>query len=773
MNTTLFPKKLVLVSLLSLLILFIPALAPAQGTKADYERADQLRSLTQGKTFKMQIRPNWLEDNTKFWYRNDLRDDTKEFILVDAPAGLRQPAFNHRRLARALSRAAGQTYPADKLPFDSIQFVDEGAALEFDVEDGKWKCNLETYECTKIGTAERPVETGQRAGQRGQRGAGQRGAAPQRGARGAQPAPEANLSPDGNWEVFTKNYNLYLRSTQTEEEFQLTYDGAEVHYYSENGVWSPDSKKLVANKTRPGQERLVHYVESSPNDQLQPKNSTRVYAKPGDVLTINKPTLFDVETKKQIPVSDDLFPNPYSTGRYRWFPDGRSFTFEYNHRGHTIYRVIEVIANTGRVRALISEEPETFFDYNHKKYINFLDDTNEIIWASERDGWNHLYLYDRRTGQVKNQITKGDWVMRGVDRVDEENRQIWFRAGGLDPDQDPYLIHYCRINFDGAGLVDLTPGDGNHAIQYSPDNQYFIDTYSRVDMPPVHELRRAENGALICELEKADITDLLDAGWIMPEVFTAKARDGQTDIWGVICRPMNYDTSKKYPVIENIYAGPHSSHVPKSFSAYNSMQALAELGFILIQCDGLGTSNRSKAFHDVCWKNLGDAGFPDRVLWITAAAQKYPYMDASRVGIYGTSAGGQNSTGALLFYPEFYKVAVSNCGCHDNRMDKIWWNELWMSYPIGPHYAASSNVDNAYRLQGKLFLIVGEMDSNVDPSSTMQVVDALIKSNKDFDLLVVPGGGHGAGGAYGERRKRDFFVRNLLGVEPPNWNSIN
>jgi len=274
------------------------------------------------------------------------------------------------------------------------------------------------------------------------------------------------------------------------------------------------------------------------------------------------------------------------------------------------------------------------------------------------------------------------------------------------------------------------------------------------------------------ELERADITDLLKTGWTMPEVFVAKGRDGVTDIWGVICRPMNFDASKKYAVIENIYAGPQGSFVPKTFSANNSMQVLAELGFIVVQMDGMGTSNRSKAFHDVCWKNLGDAGFPDRILWHKAAAAKYPYMDITRVGIYGTSAGGQNSTGAVFFHPEFYKVAVSSCGCHDNRMDKIWWNELWMSYPIGPHYAESSNVDNAYRLQGKLLLIVGEMDTNVDPASTMQVVNALIKANKDFDLLIVPGMGHSGGGSYGERRRRDFFVRHLLGVEPPDWNTM-
>jgi dipeptidyl aminopeptidase/acylaminoacyl peptidase len=272
------------------------------------------------------------------------------------------------------------------------------------------------------------------------------------------------------------------------------------------------------------------------------------------------------------------------------------------------------------------------------------------------------------------------------------------------------------------------------------------------------------------ELEKADIDDWQQAGWKAPEVFSAKGRDGKTDIWGIIIRPTNFDPAKKYPVIENIYAGPHGSFVPKNFMhQYFSMQELAELGFVVVQIDGMGTSNRSKAFHDVCWKNLKDAGFPDRMLWMQAAAQKYPSLDLSRVGIYGTSAGGQSSAGALLFHPEFYKVGVSSCGCHDNRMDKLWWNEQWMGYPIGPHYEACSNVVNAHKLQGKLMLIVGEVDDNVDPASTMQVADALIKANKDFELVVVPGLGHSSGGKFGERKRRDFFVRHLLGVTPPAW----
>jgi dipeptidyl aminopeptidase/acylaminoacyl peptidase len=397
-------------------------------------------------------------------------------------------------------------------------------------------------------------------------------------------------------------------------------------------------------------------------------------------------------------------------------------------------------------------------------------DGREMIWMSERDGWRHLYLYDGATGRLKNQITKGNWVVRAVDKVDEEKRQVWFQASGMYPGKDPYFTHYYRINFDGSGLTAFTEADGNHTVVFSADMKYYVDTWSRVDLAPVSELRRTEDKKVLLELEQGDISALLAAGWRLPEVFTALGRDGKTDIWGVINRPTNFDPAKKYPVIEAIYAGPQGSFVPKSFSA--NAQTVAELGFIVVQIDGMGTNNRSKAFHDVAWKNLGDAGFPDRILWHKAVAAKYPYYDISRVGVYGTSAGGQNSTGGVLFHPEFYKAAVSNSGCHDNRMDKMWWNEQWMGWPLGPHYAAASNVDNAHRLQGKLLLVVPEMDTNVDPASTFQVVNALIKADKKFDLLFVPGGGHGAGGAYYQRLMQDFFVHHLLGVEPPDWNKM-
>jgi dipeptidyl aminopeptidase/acylaminoacyl peptidase len=326
------------------------------------------------------------------------------------------------------------------------------------------------------------------------------------------------------------------------------------------------------------------------------------------------------------------------------------------------------------------------------------------------------------------------------------------------------------VNFDGSSLVLLTEGDGTHTAEFSPDRKFIIDSYSRVDMPAVTELRRADDGALVCVLERGDGEELLKSGWRAPERFVAKGRDGATDIHGVIVRPTNFDPTKQYPIIENIYAGPQGAFVPKTFSALPRMLELAELGFIVVQMDGMGTSQRSKKFHDVCWKNIGDAGFPDRVLWIKAAAAKYPYMDATRVGIYGTSAGGQNALGGLLTHSDFYKAGVADCGCHDNRMDKIWWNEQWMGWPVGPHYDEQSNVTMAHKLQGKLLLMVGEMDRNVDPASTLQVASALIKANKDFELLVIPGAGHGvAGSPYGKRRLQDFFVRHLHGKEP-RWN---
>jgi dipeptidyl aminopeptidase/acylaminoacyl peptidase len=319
----------------------------------------------------------------------------------------------------------------------------------------------------------------------------------------------------------------------------------------------------------------------------------------------------------------------------------------------------------------------------------------------------------------------------------------------------------------------LTEADGTHTVTLSPDKKFYVDSWQRVDLPPQAQLRRTEDQKVVMDLDKGDAMALTAAGFKPPEVFVAKGRDGKTDIWGTITRPMNYDRSKKYPVIENIYAGPHGSFVPKTFSAVAPDQALAELGFIVVHIDGMGTSNRSKAFQDVAFKNLGDAGFPDRILWHKAAAAQYPEYDITRVGIFGTSAGGQSSLGGMLFHPEFYKVVVTNSGCHDNRMDKIWWNEQWMGWPIGPEYAAASNVDNAAKLQGRALIVIGEMDTNVDPASSLQVVNALVKAHKHFDMLYIPGQNHGVGVLNTEHYRDDYFVHYLLGVEPPDWNKVS
>jgi dipeptidyl aminopeptidase/acylaminoacyl peptidase len=706
----------------------------------------------------------WI-DAGRFYYRTSTGGG-HEFVLVDVGTRQKRPAFDHQKIAAALSGATGERYTAARLPFTTFQFVDGERAIEMRAGDGTWRCSLGEYTCER---RER------RTGRPRSFGAVRDLEVP------ADNTPKR--SPDGRWEAFVQNDNVVVRSAGSRPITSLSTDGSPGNFYDpESLVWSPDSTKLAGYRVRPGYRRLVHYIETSPEDQVQPRHFTQLYAKPGDAVDLDQPVVFHVEQKRQLDVGDEQFPNPLSLSRLAWRKDGRTLTFEYTKRGHQVYRLIEVDAATGRARTVISEEPETF--NGGRTFRHEVGDGKEIIWLSERDGWHHLYLIDGATGKAKSQITRGEWIVRGVQKVDEAARQIWFSASGMYPGKDPYLVHYYRINFDGSGLLTLTEADANHEVAFSPDMEYFVDTYSRVDLPTVSELRRTRDRSLVMEVARADAKALMAAGYRFPEVFTAKGRDGKTDIWGVIIRPTSFDPSRKYPVIENIYAGPHGSFVPKTFWPFGphssgdkviGMQALAEFGFIVVQMDGMGTFNRSKAFHDVAWKNVGDAGFPDRILWHQAVAAKYPWYDITRVGIYGGSAGGQNSTGALLFHPDFYKVAVSYAGCHDNRMDKIGWNERWMGWPIDESYARSSNVDNAWRLQGKLLLVLGELDQNVDPASTMQVVDALIKANKMFDLLVIPGGEHGAGRTngpveYGSRKQYDYFVRHLHGVEPPDWN---
>jgi dipeptidyl aminopeptidase/acylaminoacyl peptidase len=473
--------------------------------------------------------------------------------------------------------------------------------------------------------------------------------------------------------------------------------------------------------------------------------------------------LFRIEERKEIPVSNELFPNPWSLDLIRWSDDGSRFWMMYNERGHQRMRILEVTVETGAVRAIVDEHSPTFIHYSSegKHEQRWLQD-NQLLWASERSGWNHLYRYDLSSGQVMNPVTSGEWNLRRIEHIDEDSDTLWFYAVGIRPDQDPYHEHFCRVRLDGSELTILTEGDGTHDIEWSPDRRWFIDRYSRVDLPPVTELRTAD-GKLLCVLETADASEVLKERGSYPGRFVAKGRDGVTDIWGIVHRPKNFDESKSYPVIENIYAGPHDHHVPKAFRpGFGHQHQIADAGFIVVQIDGMGTAWRSKAFHDVCYRNLRDAGFPDRILWMKSLKEKIPQIDLTRVGIYGGSAGGQNAMSALLWHGDFYKAAVADCGCHDNRMDKIWWNEQWMGVPEGNYYQDNSNRENAHRLQGSLMLVVGELDRNVDPATTTQVAKKLIDADKDFEFLLVPGAGHGACETpWASKRRTEFFVREL------------
>ena len=667
-------------------------LAKAQGTAADFQRAALVKQAMENKIFFAPRSFNWISDS-KCWYLNNTPQG-KKFVLLDAAVQKKKPAFNHEMLAKTLSEATGQPCTANSLPFTAFSYLGD-TAIQFTAYQGLYTANLRTYRVTRAAgkVHSEALETG------------------------------LLVSPDGKTAAYIREYNLYIKPVSGEKAVQLSFDGSAGDYYDSAIQWSPDSKKIAVNKVRPGAPHPVYLIKSSPTDQLQPKLHTRNYLKPGDALPQKQPNLFIISSGARYSVNAAAIDTQYNVGAPVWQPDSQSFTFEYNRRGHQTYKVYNVNASTGLLSTLVNERAKTFINVR-KLYRYNVSSTNEIIWTSERDGWNHLYLYDGKTGKVKNQVTTGKWAVRNVLHVDEAARTILFEASGYNNTFDPYLLQVFSVQFDGTGLTNFTPENGNHLVTFSPDFTSFIDSYSLINVPPVTVLRSAKSGKVLMPLEKADIEQLATIGWKAPEVFTTTGRDGKTGIWGIIVRPSNFNPAKQYPVIEYIYGGPHNSFVPKSFISdpapgdyrpWTALHELAELGFIVVQIDGMGTGNRSKAFHDVCWKNLKDGGFPDRIKWINEVAKTYAYIDTSRVGIYGNSAGGQNSVAAMLFHPDFYKVAVSSSGCHDNRMDKIGWNEQWMGYPVGPEYAKSSNVTHAKNLQGKLLLILGELDENVPP----------------------------------------------------------
>lgn len=750
--TFLIMKKTIIAAFL-LSLCAAPA-AWGQGEAEDYVRAFNVR-----KTFGPQnvyysnVRPVWGKDGNSFWYVRETPAG-RLYSSVDAKGRKRSELFNHAKLAKALADASGKKTNPDSLYLERLYVNDRLDSLFFNYNGRMYAYSKKSNRLDDRGAvAPDPVY-------------------PHWMVVDEEKEWEPVVSPDGKMKAYIRDCNVWVSDIDGKNARALSNDGTPGNYYSVYIQWSPDGTKVASNRIRPAEKRYVYIVESSPADQLQPKLHKNEYAKPGDELRFKRPAVFDVATGKAAIPSTDLFEKQYDLTNLRWDADSKSVTFEFNERGHKTYRILELDAETAEVRPLVEEKADTYVQYS-RNYRHDFEDGRRILWLSERDNHGHLYLYDRENPGSPRQVTKGEWYVRDVVKVDEADGVIYFSANGVNADEDPYNIHYYRINLDGTGMTPLTPAKGSHSATFSPDCKYLVDIVSSPTEAPVATLRSGENGEELMLLEKADISKLLANGWMAPEVFCAPGRDGKTPIWGIIQRPSNYDPSKTYPVIEYIYQGPHDHFVPKTFMPYNYyMQTMAELGFIVVMADGMSTAYRSRDFENVCYKNLKDAGLPDHIAWMKAVAEKYPNIDIDRVGIYGMSAGGQESANALLLHPDFYKAAYSASGCHDNRMDKIWWNELWMGYPVDESYIENSNIENAHLLRRPFMLVAGEMDDNVDPATTMQFANALIKANKNFELVIIPGARHTMGEAFGEHKRYDFFVKHIMGKEPPSWEEV-
>ena len=756
------------------LLVLTPLAGQQQLTREDYARAERFLSWNFNKlVFKMRVSPHYIGKTDRFWYKNETREG-KEFVLVDPVLNTRQPAFDQARLAAALSTASGKAYEPMTLPFDIFEFTGDGKAIQFDIEKTRWTCDLGTYVCTKS-DAPKAKDEGE------------------------------SLSPDGRWAAFVKDHNLYVRPTAGGAEVPLTADGEpDFDYGTETGqstsavtvrlsgkkqppilLWSPDSKKILTHKLDQRKVEPLYLLQSVPPQGFgRPALHAYRYAMVGDKnLPLAEMGIIDVEQKKLIPLKSKPFllnfMSPITMQQAWWSEDSRNVYAIEEERAYKAVRLWSADAGSGETRLLAEEKGSTFVELNlvHGAWpnIRILGNGAEFIWFSERDGWGHLYLYDGKTGALKNQITKGPWVVRDILFVDETNRWVYFTGGGREKGRDPYFQHLYRVRLDGSMTQLLTPEDAEHSLSASPSGRYFVDSFSRIDMTPVSVLRDSE-GRLVRDLEKGDVDLLLATGWKWPERFSVKARDGVTDLYGAIYKPTNFDPAKKYPVIDGIYPGPQVTRTPKAFGSYRISEdgSLGELGFIVVNIDGLGTPFRSKAFHDFCYGKMEEAGgLEDHITGLRQLAASRPYMDLSRVGIYGHSGGGFASTHALLAYPDFYKVAVSSAGNHDQRGYIAGWGEKYQGLLEGNNYKAQANAGLAANLRGKLLLAHGDMDDNVPPSLTVQVIEALIKANKDFDLLIMPNANHGfSANPYFTRRKWDYFVRYLLGAEPPQGYEI-
>ena len=742
---------------LAVLSLFSASWSVAQGTREDYHRAEQfLPANLRHRIYVADVAPHWIAKKNRFWYHK-AGTNGAEFLLVDADQNSVGPAFDHPRLASSLAKALGRDVQPTELPFDSIDFSEDGKSVSFQIDGAPWSCGLESYQCQK---GPEPI-----AGQ------------------------YEEASPNKEWVAYVKDHDLYVRYVSTGEVVRLTRDGEAFYDYAvpipslrpmvAQGTqdikqrpavfWSPDSRKLVTYRMDTRNAGRFSYLQFVPPGQLRPKEYTVVYPLPGEVLPKAEPIIFEVPSGKRVEVKTAPIEIQFQGGPgFDWYGDSQAFSYDASERGEKSIELREVDASTGEQRTVVREKSDRYVDPG-ETHFRILHETGDVLWTSERDGWNHLYLSSLKTGQLRGQLTVGPWVVRQIVDADENGHRVYFLANGREKDEDPYQAHLYVVGSDGKGLTLLTPENASHTVNFSPDRAYFVDNFSRPDLPAVSVLKRTKDGSEVRVLEQTDPSELAKAGWKAPEPFRGKAKDGTTDLYALIWKPSNFDASKKYPVVEMVYTGPQGFFVPKTFAAAlrNGQQPIAELGFVGVMIDGRGTTGRSRAFHEFSYHNLGGA-FEDHVEMIKQMAAKLPYLDQDRVGIYGTSAGGYGAAHAILSFPDFYKVCVSISGDHDARLDKAWWNELYQGYPVGPDYAEQSNVTMASRLKGHLLIEHGDIDDNVHVVETMRFTDALIRANKNFDQLIVPNMYHGEGGnPYLIRRRWDYFVHYLLGVNPP------
>ncbi len=745
------------------LLAALPAAAQTRTwTAADYERAEKFMGYNVNPlVVHGGVRPSWISGD-RFWYRTTTAEGT-QFILMDAAKATKTPAFDHAKVAAALSTASGGKYEAGKLPFQQIDLTDDTRSFQFNTAGKRWRCDTAGNTCAALGESKSLTRSDA-------------------------------MSPDSSTIAFVRDFNLWIRDAVTSQETRLTRDGVKDFGYATDNAgwqmsdrpiltWSPDSRKIATFQQDQRGVGEMYLVDTKVG---HPTLTTWKYPLPGDAnITMIHPVVIDLRTLKttrleiapqqhRSTLCDDVACRGGEWSDVQWSSDSSSLAFVSTSRDHReeILRAVDIGA--GGVRDVFTEKVQTFFESgNGRVNWKYFPESNEVMWFSERENWGHLYMYELGTGKVKHPITAGEWNVTEVLRADEKSRALYLLGVGREKGRDPYFTHLYKVGFDGKGLTLLTPEDANHEISLSKSGKYFVDVYSRPDMPPTAVLRD-ENGKQIAVIEKADISKLTATGWKPPIPITVKARDGQTDLYGLMYTPTTLEPGKKYPIINHVYPGPQTGSVgSRNFSpARGDTQALAELGFVVVELDGMGTPWRSKKFHEAYYGNMGDNTLEDQVTGMKQLAVKYPYIDIERAGVYGHSGGGYAAADAMFRFPEFFKVGISEAGNHDNRNYEDDWAEKWQGLLV--REGDKTNYDNqanqllAKNLQGKLLLAHGTMDTNVPPYNTLLVVDELIKANKDFDLLMLPNRNHGFGNEpYMVRRRWDYFVKWLGGGEPP------